>query len=183
MPAAFAILLSLTLSFGLLHTTRAGEIDEVSKLHRAGQHEEALKRAERFLTGKPRDAQMRFLKGALLADGQRHTEALDLFLRLTEDFPELAEPYNNLAVLYARQGQFEKARAALEVAVRNNPADPVAQENLGDIYALLASQAYARAASNDPASLDAPSKLALIRQLLGHRAASGTMASSLDPTR
>lgn len=184
MSAASATLLSLILSLCLLCSVRASEIDEVSTLYRAGSNAEALVRADRFLAGKPRDAQMRFLKAALLAEGgDRQAEALDIFLGLTEDFPELAEPYNNLAVLYARQAQFEKARAALETAVRNNPADPVARENLGDIYALLASQAYARAVTLDPSSLEAPFKLALMRQLLGRRPLGGAVTSSLDSNR
>jgi len=179
MPAAVAVLLALIVCL----SARAGEVDEVSRLYRDGHHALALERADRYLAGKPRDAQMRFLKGTLLADGQRDGEALDLFLRLTEDFPELAEPYNNLAVLYARQGQFDKARAALETAVRNNPSDALAQENLGDIYALLASRAYARAASSDPRNADAPGKLALIRRLLSQQALRGALAASLDPNR
>ena len=39
------------------------------------------------------------------------------FEQLTEDFPELPEPYNNLAVLYAADGQLDRARAALELAL------------------------------------------------------------------
>ena len=33
------------------------------------------------------------------------TEFSGLYQRLTQDFPELPEPYNNLAVLQAGQGQ------------------------------------------------------------------------------
>jgi tetratricopeptide (TPR) repeat protein len=44
-----------------------------------------------------------------------------VFSKLTEDYPELPEPYNNLAVLYAQQKQYDKARTALEMAIRIHP--------------------------------------------------------------
>ena len=67
---------------------------------------------------------------------------MQTFTQLTEEYPELPEPYNTLAVIYARQGQLEQARHALNQAVRNNPAYAVAYENLGDVYLRLAHEAY-----------------------------------------
>jgi ketosteroid isomerase-like protein len=84
---------------------------------------------------------------------------------LTEDFPELPEPYNNLAVLYASQNQFDKARTALEMAIRTNPSYATAHENLGDVYARLASQAYNKALQLDGANSAVPPKLATIREV------------------
>ena len=43
--------------------------------------------------------------------------AIATFSALIEDYPELPEPYNNLAVLYAQKGEYEGARIALESAV------------------------------------------------------------------
>ena len=57
----------------------------------------------------------------------------------------MPEPYNNLAVIYASQNELEKARAALDMALRNNPSYTIAHENLGDILTRLALQAYQRA--------------------------------------
>ena len=48
-------------------------------------------------------------------------DAIMTFQSLTEDYPELPEPYNNLAVLYSSKGQFEKARVALELAIPDPP--------------------------------------------------------------
>jgi tetratricopeptide (TPR) repeat protein len=73
-------------------------------------------------------------------------------------------------VLLSREGRYEEARAALAIAIRNNPAFALAQENLGDVYAALAAQAYARSAELDPASASPRPKLALIRQLLARPA-------------
>jgi cytochrome c-type biogenesis protein CcmH/NrfG len=53
----------------------------------------------------------------------------------------------------------------LESALRANPGYAVAHENLGDVYALLASQAYARASKLDPANAALPPKIALVRDL------------------
>ncbi|MES2089263.1 MAG: tetratricopeptide repeat protein, partial [Pseudomonadota bacterium] len=91
-------------------------------------------------------------------------EAVTAFTKLTEDYPELPEPFNNLAVLYAQQGQYDKSRNALEMAIRTNPSYATAYENLGDVYAKLASQAYSKALQIDTRSAVAP-KLAMIRDL------------------
>ena len=87
------------------------------------------------------------------------------FQALTEDYPELPEPYNNLAVLYSSKGQFEKARVALELAIQTHPSYSTAHENLGDIYAKLASQAYDKALQLDKANGAAATKLNLVRDL------------------
>ena len=153
---------------------RADEYADVNQLLRTGKLAEALAKADQFLAGKPRDPQMRFLRGVVLTDAGRTDEAVAAFQKLTEDYPELPEPYNNLAVLYAGQGQFDKARAALEMAVRTNPGYATAHENLGDVYAKLASEAYARALQLDARNTAAQAKLTLLRQLfsLGGRNAS-----------
>ena len=97
---------------------------------------EAMAKLDQFLAVKPKDPQLRFLKGVMLADSQAHGRgAWPSSLSLNEDYPELPEPYNNLAVLYAGQGDYDKARAALEAAVRGNPGYATAYENLGDVYA------------------------------------------------
>jgi tetratricopeptide (TPR) repeat protein len=143
----------------------ADEYSDVSQLVRAGKLPEALTKADQYLGAKPRDPQMRFLKGVIQRDSGKTTDAIATFTRLTEDFPELPEPYNNLAVLYAGQSQFDKARTALEMAIRTNPSYATAHENLGDVYAKLASQAYNKALQLDAANAGVPPKLALIREL------------------
>jgi ketosteroid isomerase-like protein len=154
------------LAAALLGTAaHADEAAEVSKLMRAGQHAEALKRADVYLARVPRDAQVRFYKGVLLSES-RPAEAIAIFTALTEDFPRLPEPYNNLAVLYAASGQYEKARAALDKSIRTNPAYATVYENLGDIHARLASQAYEKALQVD-AGTAPTAKLTLMQSLAG----------------
>jgi tetratricopeptide (TPR) repeat protein len=145
---------------------RADEYTDVNQLVNARQYGEALARADKYLAAKPRDPQMRFLKGVIEADSGKRAEAIATYTQLTQDYPELAEPYNNLAVLYAQESDYEKAREALEGALRADPNYATAWENLGDVYARLASRSYAKAQQLDPANATAPAKLALARQLL-----------------
>ena len=143
----------------------ADDYSDVNQLLRAGKHPEALARADQYLVGKPRDPQMRFIKGVIQTEAGRPADAISTFNKLTEEYPELPEPYNNLAVLYAGQSQFDKARAALEMAIRTNPSYATAHENLGDVYAKLASQAYSKALQLDAGNTGVQPKLALIREL------------------
>ena len=143
----------------------ADDYSDVSRLLRASQYAEALSKADQYLAGKPRDPQMRFLKGVIQSESGKPADAISTFTKLTEDYPELPEPYNNLAVLYANQSQFDKARAALEMAIRTNPSYATAHENLGDVYAKLASQAYTKALQLDSSNTAVQPKLALIRDL------------------
>ena len=155
-----ALLLCLSL------TAHADEIQDINKLFKQGQHEQALERVNTYLADKPKDAQARFLKGLILTEQGKTNDAISIFSDLTEDYPELPEPYNNLAVLYAGQGQYDKARVVLEMAIRTNPSYATAHENLGDIYAKMASQAYDRALQLDRSNTGTQSKLALIKDLL-----------------
>ena len=156
----------LALAFALCATAAsADDYADVSQLMRSGQHAQAMVRADQYLAAKPRDPQMRFLKGVLQAEMGRRADAVATFIKLTQDYPELPEPYNNLAVLYAAQSEFDKAREALELAIRTNPSYATAHENLGDVYARLAAQSYSRAQQYDAGNATVGPKLALIRQL------------------
>lgn len=146
---------------------QADDYAEVNRLVRAGQLSEALSKVDLYLSSKPRDPQMRFLKGVIQTESGKQSDAIATFTKLTEDFPELPEPYNNLAVLYAGQSQFDKARAALEMAIRTNPSYATAHENLGDVYAKLASQSYSKALQLDAGNTGVAPKLSLIRNLFG----------------
>jgi tetratricopeptide (TPR) repeat protein len=156
----------------------ADDYADVNRLLKNGQPTEAMAKVDQFLVGKPRDPQMRFLKGVILAETGKSNEAIATFVKLTEEFPELPEPYNNLAVLYAGQSQFDKARVALEMAIRTNPSYATAHENLGDVYAKLASQAYSKALQLDGSNAGVPPKLALIRNLFAPEGRSGKAASA-----
>ena len=150
---------------------------EAQKLFRAGQHAQALERVDNFLKGNAKDARARFLKGLIFTEQNKTADAIKVFTGLTEDYPELPEPYNNLAVLYAQQGQYDKARNALELSIRTHPSYATAHENLGDIYAKMASQAYDKALQLDKANTGAQTKLGLIKELFSN-ASRGTKPSA-----
>ncbi len=134
---------------------------------RGGDFAAATAAIDRLLAAKPADERGRFLKGVLLAEQGRTNEAFDVFFALTQDHPELAEPYNNIAVIYAGRGEYERAREALEAAIRANPEYGTAYENLGDVHARLAARAYGKAIELDAGNRSARAKLALARELPG----------------
>ena len=176
-PAARFAALAATLLFGLAPAAPAiaqgDELQETSQLLKQGQFDRALERVDAFLKTRPKDARGRFLKGLILAEQNKPNDAIKVFTELTQEFPELPEPYNNLAVLYASQGQYDKARGALEMAIRTHPSYATAHENLGDIYAKMASQAYDKALQLDKGNTPLQTKLNLIKDLFS--------SSSLPP--
>ena len=158
-------LLALTALLGT-GAAQADDYTEITQLIKAGKPADALAKADQRLAANPRDPQLRFLRGVAQADSGKPADAITTFTKLTEEYPELPEPYNNLAVLYANQNQLDKARTALEMAIRTNPSYATAHENLGDIYAKLASQAYNKALQLDASNANSVKpKLALIREL------------------
>lgn len=162
-------LLSLVLAAGIVVSSPpafADALQQAQQLMKQGRFEEALQQTERILRNQPRDAQARFAKGLILTEMNRPDEAIAVFASLTEDYPELPEPYNNLAVLYDQKKQYEKAKTALEMAIRTHPAYATAHENLGDIYARMASRAYDKALQLDSSNVTAQNKLALIKELI-----------------
>jgi len=176
---AFIIAPVLALLVGVAH---ADDYGDVNALLRQGKSAEALAKADAYIAGKPRDPQMRFLRGVILTEQGKQADAQSVFTQLTQDYPELAEPYNNLAAIYAAQSQFDKARAALEMAIKLNPGYATAHENLGDVYARLAAQSYGRAQQLEPGNATVPPKLTLIRQLFS-KPTNGDLPSNAPEAR
>ena len=159
---------------------RADEIQDINLQFRKGELSAALDHANRYLASNPKDARARFLKGLILGDLGKTNEAIDVLKALTEDYPELREPYNNLAVLYASQGRYEAARNALEMAIRAHPDYATAHENLGDIYAKMATIEYDKALALDSRNTTVQTRLRLIRDMLGAQA---TKPAAAKPTQ
>lgn len=160
-----AIILGLVLSASV-SLVNAQSLPDVQRLMKQNQLPQALEKVDVYISSKPKDAQGRFLRGLILTDLGRPAEAIAVFTKLTEDFPELPEPYNNLAVLYAQQKQYDKARSSLEMAIRTHPSYSIAHENLGDVYAKLASQAYDKALQLDSSNAATQTKLSMIKELI-----------------
>jgi Flp pilus assembly protein TadD len=145
-------------------------IEQTRRLLKENQRDLALQQLENGLKLHPRDPQLRFMYATLLNDLGRSAEALDVFIQLTEDFPELPEPHNNVAVLLAARGELDRARAALENAVRALPNYSLGHENLGDVYLRMAARSYELAQLADRTSTTASTKLQLARELLAKTA-------------
>jgi tetratricopeptide (TPR) repeat protein len=106
----------------------------------------ALTQLDARIASNPRDVQAQFKRATVLVHLGRDDDAIAAFTALTQQYPELPEPYNNLAALYAKQGKYLEARSTLEAAIRANPAFALGFHNLGDVYLKLAVDAYSHAA-------------------------------------
>jgi tetratricopeptide (TPR) repeat protein len=128
--------------------------DSATQKRRQNQLPAALIDAEAGLLLAPRDLQLRFLRAGILQQQGQLERAQQVFIALAQEFPEVPEVHNNLAVIYAQKGQLTEAKAALERAIAVFPGYAVAHENLGDVYLRLAQQSYAR---SNQANAKAPS--------------------------
>ena len=153
------------LTASTLPAIAATPVEEAQSLITQGDLDGALKRIDRYLAASPQDAEGRFTRALILVKQNKSADAIKAFTELTRDYPQLPEPYNNLAVLYAQTGNYEKARDALEAALATNPSYATAHENLGDIYAALAGAAYNRALALDANNASTRYKLSLLSGL------------------
>jgi tetratricopeptide (TPR) repeat protein len=183
-PRIAALVLTVILGLATSVWGQSDPLQDANQLFRQGQFDRAMERVNSYLSSRPKDARGRFLKGLILTEQNKPTEAIKVFTDLSQDYPELPEPYNNLAVLYASQGQYDKARNSLEMAIRTHPSYATAHENLGDIYAKMASQAYDKALQLDRGNQAAQSKLNLIKELFsqGPRPQSKVAVAKTEPT-
>lgn len=173
-----AALFASALLFCAVQIAHADEYVDAGRLFKQGQREQALEKINKYLATRPKDAQARFLKGLILTEQGKTADAMKIFSDLTADYPDLPEPYNNLAVLYASQGKYDKAKQLLEKAISTHPSYATAHENLGDIYAKMASQAYDRALQLDNKNTATQTKLAMIQNLFAADARNNVYAAS-----
>jgi Flp pilus assembly protein TadD/ketosteroid isomerase-like protein len=161
----------------------ADELKDISQMAESGQQAAALERINTYLVANPKDAKAMFMKGIILAESGKRDDAIKTFTDLTEKYPNLPEPYNNLAVLHADAGQYDKAKKALETAIKTHPSYATAHENLGDIYARMASEAYDKALQLDNGNTRAQSKLSMIKDLFGTGSKTTLAAKTPDASK
>ena len=140
-------------------------IQRAERALRRGDVAQALDLAEQQLKLQPDSLSAAFVRAVALAELKQTDRALAAFTALTQQFPHVAEPYNNIAVIFAERGDFSAARSALEQSLAANPDSATVHVNLGDVHAALAAQAYERALQLAPRDRGARAKLALARQL------------------
>jgi len=170
----------LALGIGAWAPVRADTAGDVQRLLASGQLVAAQTSLETALKAKPKDPELRFLLGVVLADLLKSQEALQIFNDLSQEYPELPDPLNNLAVLHASRGDLDAARAALETALRKNPRHRAARENLGDVYLRLALKQWQSAADLSAPEPLLAQKLSLGRSLVRQLATASS--ASAGPT-
>ncbi len=143
----------------------SGDFEQANALYAKGELDLALEKVNALLAQQPKEAQARFLKALILTDQKKISDAIPILIGLTEDYPTLPEPYNNLAVLYALQQRYEEASAMLELVIHLHPDYTTAYENLGDIYAHLARRSYDNALKFDQSNTAISMKAAVIKRL------------------
>jgi tetratricopeptide (TPR) repeat protein len=107
---------------------------------------EDLRRREAAIQRPGTDVRLMFLHARALALSGDRARAMGIYRDMTVAFPELPEPWNNLAALYAAEGQLDLAREALNTALQTQPGYAAAHANLGDVYLMMAARAYGDAA-------------------------------------
>lgn len=130
----------------------------ILKLLKSKKNTEALKEIDAALQKNPKNIQLRFIRSRILIEQGKLNEAQAVLTEITEKFPELPEPYNNLAVLYATMGKLELARENLEMSLRLAPDNALALQNLGDVYSRLAASKYKKAYQLNPRLRDSDRK-------------------------
>ena len=144
-------------------------IEEIKLLLKNGKYVLAETLTNKSIEENLNDPELLFYKGIIETNMGKNNQAIDTFRNLTDRFPELPEPYNNLAVLYAEKGQFSLAKEILEQAIKTNPSYLTAHINLGDIFTKMASESYNKALEIDKSNNVAITKLSMITQLFNYQ--------------
>ncbi len=139
---------------------------DIYKLISDKKYPEAITEIDKELAINPRNVQLRFVRSRVQIEIGQIEAAKKTLLELTQQFPELPEPYNNLAVLHAQSGNLDQAKEYLELALKVQPAFPAALENLGDVYTRLAARAYGKAYSLNKKLTNSERKMKLATQIL-----------------
>lgn len=119
---------------------------DVERLIKARKYQDAINLIGTQIQANPRNVQLRFVKARLQLEMRQWDAAKKTLTEITQQFPELPEPYNNLAALAANQGNWIEARDYLELALKLRPTYAIASANLGEIYIRLGAEAYTNAA-------------------------------------
>jgi len=128
--------------------TKNGVPSDIEKLVKAKKYPDAIDLINQQLKKTPGNVQLRYVKARMQIEMRQWDLAKTTLIEITQQFPELPEPYNNLAALAANQGNWIEARDYLELALKLRPSYTVASANLGEVYIRLGAQAYDNAAKD-----------------------------------
>ena len=176
-----ALIMTIILIVISVNSLAQNNLEEIKLLLKNGKYVRAEKLISDSIKVKPNNPELLFYKGIIETNIGKNDAAINTFRNLTERFPELPEPFNNLAVLYAEKGQFKLAKEILEQAIKTNPSYLTAHINLGDIFTKMASEAYNKALEIDKSNNIAITKLSMITQLFNYHP--NTKNTEIDSTK
>ncbi|NCW62729.1 MAG: tetratricopeptide repeat protein [Betaproteobacteria bacterium] len=156
------------------------DIPKLNKLIEDKDYLEAKKIVDQLIDSDNDNPQLLFINGVLLSELGQIDDAINVFVSLTKSHPALPEPYNNLAVLYAQNGDFDLAKIALEKSIKTHPSYATAHINLGDLYTRMASESYNQALQIDKSNKNAKTKLSLIKKLFNFQPINKNIALTED---
>lgn len=123
--------------------------NEINSLIMSGNYNLASQKVNNVLIDHPENVNARFQYATILSLTQKGDLAIEEFQKVIKTNPNLVESYNNIAVIYAQQGLYEKSQEFLQKAIEINPKYNTAIENLGDLYIKMALQTYKKVLAND----------------------------------
>ncbi len=126
-------------------TAWSASTTEARALLEQGKDADAVKMLNNLLAENPGNYQGWFMLGVAEAHQKHFQAAIRHFRKVIELRPTLAEPHNNLAVIYNELGDLRAAVRELEASLELNPDYSTAHENIGDLYVKLALEAYQKA--------------------------------------
>ena len=108
----------------------ASNWDEILKLIKNGNETEAIAIVNQYIQKYPNDPELVFLRGATLDHFGKTREAKEEFVILSNKYPKDPIIKNNLGVLYAKLGEYRKARFLFESALKLKTDYQEAKNNL-----------------------------------------------------
>lgn len=135
-----------------LPETRTQLSNRINSLINSGQYQTALNEIHKVFTSSGyiespgEDVQLRFLEARAYAASGQSQQALSSYKNLSSKYPELPEPYNNLAAMQMQLGLLDEAYESLTMATTLRPNYGIAQRNLGVVHLLKAEQSFDKAA-------------------------------------
>ena len=166
MKFLFRIILILLLLNTQLSISKEINVEDIKSMVLSSPSR-ALVEIDLLLEFSPNNHNLLFLRAVTLTKLEKKDLAIETYNSLIEKFPNLPEPYNNLAVLYAEQNRLLEAKEVLEKALQTNNSYSIAHINLGDVYTRMASDAYRKAFELDKSPV-ANNKLQLINELFNY---------------
>jgi tetratricopeptide (TPR) repeat protein len=139
----------------------ATPIEEIQRLIDQNSFSLAATTGDQILIEQPTNAKIQFLTAYAYQMDQQMNRAKELYEHLIQEYPELPEPRNNLAMIYLDKGNSDKASQLLIDALNTHSSYSMAYNNLGRIYRSIASATYRQAVSESNQPVESP-KIELI---------------------